>query len=111
MAKGCEVRAVLYFKASKEIMLSRMMNRAPTSGRVDDNAEAFEKRYKGFVKEIEEIARYYERQNKLCEVWETITRNAKQFSDTNRWTAKALLIRYTSSLWNKSRWGYLLQDR
>ena len=32
-------------------MLERMLNRAETSGRVDDNLETFKKRYKGFLED------------------------------------------------------------
>lgn len=44
-----EVRAALYFDCSEETMLQRLLRRAETSGRVDDNVETFKKRYQGFL--------------------------------------------------------------
>lgn len=45
-----------------------MLNRAKTSGRVDDTEAIFEKRYQGFRDQSEEIISYFERENKLVKV-------------------------------------------
>ena len=45
-----------------------MLNRAKTSGRVDDTEAIFNKRYQGFLDESEEIVRYFEREKKLVKV-------------------------------------------
>ena len=45
-----------------------MFNRAKTSGRVDDTEAIFEKRYRGFLDESEEIMHYFEKERKLVNV-------------------------------------------
>lgn len=49
-------------------MLERMLNRAKTSGRVDDTEVIFEERYRGFLVESEEIIHYFEQEGKLVRV-------------------------------------------
>ena len=38
----------MYFECSNEVMVERLLNRAKTSGRVDDNEETIKKRLKTF---------------------------------------------------------------
>ena len=38
----------MYFECSNEVMVERLLNRAKTSGRVDDNEETVKKRLKTF---------------------------------------------------------------
>ena len=38
----------MYFECSNEVMVERLLNRAKTSGRVDDNEETIRKRLKTF---------------------------------------------------------------
>ena len=38
----------MYFECSNEVMVDRLLNRAKTSGRVDDNEETIKKRLKTF---------------------------------------------------------------
>ena len=45
-----------------------MLNRAKTSGRVDDTEAIFDKRYQGFLDESEEVIRYFEQEKKLVKV-------------------------------------------
>ena len=40
-------------------MLSRILVRARTSGRVDDNAETFRKRYAAHMKDASEIVQFF----------------------------------------------------
>lgn len=49
-------------------MIGRMLNRAETSGRVDDTEAIFDKRYQGFLDESEDIIRYFEQEKKLVKV-------------------------------------------
>ncbi|MCJ1456261.1 hypothetical protein MMC28_006621 [Mycoblastus sanguinarius] len=53
--EDCKIKAVLHLHASKETMLERMLKRSKTSGRVDDNAETFKKRYQGFLDESTDV--------------------------------------------------------
>ena len=45
-----------------------MLNRAQTSGRVDDTEAIFDKRYQGFLSESEEVILYFEQEKKLFKV-------------------------------------------
>ena len=45
-----------------------MLNRAKTSGRIDDTEAIFDKRYQGFLSESEEVIRYFEQEKKLVKV-------------------------------------------
>ena len=40
-------------------MLQRVLNRAKTSGRIDDNEGVFRKRYRAFVEQNAEILRFF----------------------------------------------------
>ncbi|KAI9778096.1 MAG: hypothetical protein M1839_008400 [Geoglossum umbratile] len=64
----CPCRAVLYFEGSREIMLQRLLNRAKTSGRVDDNEVTFNKRMKGFWEETLPVIEYFQSKGKLITV-------------------------------------------
>ena len=48
-------KAILHFHCSEDVMLSRMLKRAKTSGRVDDTTEVFRRRYAGHTQEISSI--------------------------------------------------------
>lgn len=50
---------VLYFEVPDEIMVERLLNRAKTSGRVDDNEETIKKRLATFHKHSEPVVDYY----------------------------------------------------
>lgn len=58
----------MWFQGSRETLLTRVLNRAQTSGRVDDTEGTFEKRYQGFLSESEEVIRYFEQERKLVKV-------------------------------------------
>ena len=59
---------MLLFQGSRETLLARVLNRAKTSGRVDDTEAIFDKRYQGFLNESEQIIRYFEQEGKLVKV-------------------------------------------
>ncbi|KAL9129489.1 MAG: hypothetical protein Q9175_007284 [Cornicularia normoerica] len=67
-ASVCKIKAVMWFQGSRETLLTRVLNRAQTSGRVDDTEGTFEKRYQGFLSESEEVIRYFEQEKKLVKV-------------------------------------------
>jgi len=50
---------VLYFEVPDEIMVERLLHRAKTSGRVDDNEETIKKRLATFHKHSEPVIQHY----------------------------------------------------
>ena len=48
MGDAVEVPCVLHFDASEEAMTARILERAKTSGRADDNLESLKKRFDNF---------------------------------------------------------------
>ena len=62
------VKCVLYFEVADETMKKRLMKRAETSGRVDDNEETIVKRLKTFHNHTQPVIDYYTTQNKVCKV-------------------------------------------
>ncbi|XP_052787880.1 adenylate kinase isoenzyme 5-like isoform X8 [Mya arenaria] len=58
----------LYFHVSDETMTKRLLGRAETSGRVDDNEETIKKRLKTFHDITTPVIDYYEKQGKLKKV-------------------------------------------
>lgn len=63
-----EAQFVLYFDVSDETMTKRLLGRAETSGRVDDNEETIKKRLATFHKVTKPVITYYEKLDKLKEV-------------------------------------------
>jgi adenylate kinase len=62
------VTNVLYFEVSDATMKARLLNRAKTSGRVDDNEETIIKRLKTFHDLTTPVIDYYGKQNKVCTI-------------------------------------------
>ncbi|KAL1407576.1 bifunctional uridylate/adenylate kinase [Vanrija albida] len=58
---------VLYFAATEDVMVTRVMHRALTSGRADDNEESLKKRFRTFKETSFPVIEYYE-QKKHVEV-------------------------------------------
>lgn len=58
----------MYFHVSDETMTKRLLGRAETSGRVDDNEETIKKRLKTFHDITTPVVDYYEQQGKLRKV-------------------------------------------
>ncbi|KHJ93835.1 adenylate kinase isoenzyme 5 domain protein [Oesophagostomum dentatum] len=63
-----EAKSVLFFDASEEILVERLLNRAKTSGRVDDNIETIKKRLETFRKATAPVVEYYEKKKKLIKI-------------------------------------------
>ncbi|XP_060070278.1 adenylate kinase isoenzyme 5-like isoform X2 [Ylistrum balloti] len=59
---------VLYFEASDETMTQRLLGRALTSGRVDDNEETIKKRLKTFHDITTPVIEYFTQQDKVKKV-------------------------------------------
>ena len=62
------LKQVLFFDTSEEIMLKRIMKRAKTSGRADDNIEAAQKRFKTFKNETMKVIDIYENQGLVLKI-------------------------------------------
>ena len=50
---------ILYFECSDAVMVKRLLNRAKTSGRVDDNEETIKARLKTFHEHTQPILDHY----------------------------------------------------
>lgn len=64
MAPAC----VLYFEVPDDVMVERLLGRAKTSGRVDDNEETIKKRLKTFHDHSDKVLQHYETKGLLCKV-------------------------------------------
>ena len=68
MGEIVNVSHCLYLNSSEEIMTSRVLKRAETSGRVDDNEEAIKKRLKTYLDSTLPIIKIFEEEGKTVEV-------------------------------------------
>jgi len=66
MIKPCD--GCIYFNVSDETMIERLLSRAKTSGRADDNEETIKKRLATFHDQTEPVIDYYKEKGKLIEV-------------------------------------------
>lgn len=64
----CPSMLTLFFDTSEEVMLRRLMKRAETSGREDDNLESIKKRFRTFVETSMPVVEYYEKLGKVLRV-------------------------------------------
>lgn len=62
------VHAVLYFEVADETMKKRLLKRAETSGRVDDNEETIVKRLKTFHNHTQPVIDHYDKIHKVFKV-------------------------------------------
>ena len=60
MSGHANVKQVLFFDTSEEVMLQRIMKRAETSGRADDNVETAKKRFRTFNEETMKVINIYD---------------------------------------------------
>lgn len=67
-AEVVPVNLVLYFEVADETMKKRLLKRAETSGRVDDNEETIVKRLKTFHQHTQPVIDYYDKQHKVCKI-------------------------------------------
>ncbi|XP_067945692.1 adenylate kinase isoenzyme 5-like isoform X1 [Watersipora subatra] len=59
---------VLYFEVADDVMVERLLGRAKTSGRVDDNEETIKKRLKTFHDHCDQVLAYYDEKKLLCKI-------------------------------------------
>ena len=62
---------MLYFECSAQTMTERLLGRAKTSGRADDNEATIKKRLDTFYSVTEPLVAHYEKQGKLRRVRKT----------------------------------------
>ena len=60
-----ELQTILFYEASEEVLFQRMQARAASSGRPDDNPEAFRKRIEEFNAKTRPVVDFYQRFGKL----------------------------------------------
>lgn len=65
---AAEVPFVLFFDANEDTMIERILERAKTSGRSDDNLESLKKRFATFKNESMPIVEFFEKKGKLRKV-------------------------------------------
>ena len=68
MGSITDIAGVLFFDADEEEMTKRIMERAKTSGRVDDNMESLKKRFVTFREDTMPVIADYEGKNKVIKV-------------------------------------------
>ncbi|PFH48183.1 hypothetical protein AMATHDRAFT_66059 [Amanita thiersii Skay4041] len=64
----CVSSLVLYFSTTEEVMLTRLLERAKTSGREDDNIESIKKRFRTYERDTMPVINYYSNQSKVAEI-------------------------------------------
>jgi len=63
MTGKADVEGVLFFDCPEEVCVKRILERAKTSGRVDDNEESIRKRFNTYYQETIPVITYYEKRN------------------------------------------------
>ena len=56
-----DIKFILFYECSFETMEKRILERAKTSGRSDDNPEALKKRFDTYLKETQPVVDYYDK--------------------------------------------------
>ncbi|RIB01783.1 adenylate kinase-domain-containing protein [Gigaspora rosea] len=59
---------ILFLDCDKEVMKQRLLKRGETSGRIDDNIETIEKRFKVFKEESLPVVEHYEKEEKVRKI-------------------------------------------
>lgn len=70
-------KCVLYFDVSDDTMTKRLLGRAQTSGRVDDNEETIKQRLKTFHDVTTPVIDYYSKKNMVQRVIASIVYHSK----------------------------------
>ncbi|KAK5977658.1 hypothetical protein GCK32_009289 [Trichostrongylus colubriformis] len=63
-----EAKSVIFFDVAEDILVKRLLHRAKTSGRADDNMETIKKRLKTFTNATAPVVSYYEKKKKLIRI-------------------------------------------
>ena len=68
VASSCDLIGVVFFDANEDVMTERIMARALTSGRVDDNIETLKKRFALFREESMPVITRFAREGKVITI-------------------------------------------
>lgn len=68
MGDSVDVPFVLFFDANEDTMIERILERAKTSGRSDDNLESLKKRFSTFNSESVPIVQFFEKKGKVRKI-------------------------------------------
>ncbi len=68
MGDSVDVPFVVFFDANEDTMIERILERAKTSGRSDDNMESLKKRFATFNSESVPIVEYFEKKGKVRKI-------------------------------------------
>ena len=66
--ESVDVKFTLYYDCSLETMEKRLLERAKTSGRSDDNPEAIKKRFTTYQEETKPVVEHFEKQNLIRKI-------------------------------------------
>ncbi|THH27623.1 hypothetical protein EUX98_g6560 [Antrodiella citrinella] len=69
----CQSTLVLFFTTTEEEMLNRLLERAKTSGREDDNEESIKKRFRVYTEQTMPVIEHYNKLHKVAEINATAT--------------------------------------
>jgi UMP-CMP kinase len=64
----CLASLVIFFNTSEDVMLQRLLERAKTSGREDDNVETIRKRFRTYNEQTMPVIEHYRALNKVAEI-------------------------------------------
>lgn len=68
MEEEAIVKGLLYMRCNEDIMQKRVLERAKTSGRSDDNLDTIKKRFKVYYNETEPIINKYKTKDSVIEI-------------------------------------------
>ncbi|CAB3401078.1 unnamed protein product [Caenorhabditis bovis] len=63
-----EAKMVIFFDVAEETLVKRLLHRAQTSGRADDNIDTIRKRLHTFVTATQPVVDYYDKKGKLVKI-------------------------------------------
>jgi len=64
----CDSALVLFYVATEEVMLNRLLKRGETSGREDDNVESIKKRFRTYENDTKPVIEHYRNEGKVAEI-------------------------------------------
>ncbi|KAF1929703.1 adenylate kinase isoenzyme 1 [Didymella exigua CBS 183.55] len=90
----------LFFDASEEVMLKRLLHRGETSGRADDNIESIKKRFKTFVDTSMPVVNEFESQGRVVKI-DAVQNPAKVYQDVQEkikaWGVEPISLKFVQT--------------
>ncbi|KAF2630841.1 UMP-CMP kinase-like protein [Macroventuria anomochaeta] len=90
----------LFFDASEEVMLERLLRRGETSGRADDNIESIKKRFKTFVDTSMPVVDEFEKQGRVVKV-DAVQEPSKVYQDVQEkikaWGVEPISLKFVQT--------------